>query len=161
MSSANVRRFRPGLGASGGGFELVDDFLARAGFDGLRFGVAQIQRGAEQFHGFAETRRRLGLHQRAQFGGDFVHGLARPGSWPCASSEPSVLMATGNGRDDAVDGGLFEQQRLAAAGRFHLAVGDLGDLEFGGDGLGNAFEFARRSSALRKSRKESKAMGGT
>ena len=35
------------------------------------------------------------------------------------------------------------RERLAAAGRFHFAVGDLGDFEFGGDGLGNAFEFAR------------------
>ena len=57
--------------------------------------------------------------------------------------EPIVLMATRKRRDDAVDGGLFEQQRLAAAGRFHFAVGDLGDFQFGGDGLGNAFQFAR------------------
>jgi hypothetical protein len=57
--------------------------------------------------------------------------------------EPSVLMATGKRRDDAVDGGLLEEQRLAAAGLFHFAVGDLGDLQFGGDGLGDAFEFAR------------------
>ena len=45
-------------------------------------------------------------------------------------------------RNFAVDGGFLEQQRLAAVGRFHFAVGDLGDFEFGGDGLGNAFEFA-------------------
>ena len=57
--------------------------------------------------------------------------------------EPSVLMATGNGETLAVDGGLFDQQRLAAAGRFHFAVGQLGDFQFRGDGLGNAFEFAR------------------
>ena len=56
--------------------------------------------------------------------------------------EPSVLMASGKRRDRAVDGGFLEQQRLAAAGRFHFAVGDLGDFQFGGDGLGNAFEFA-------------------
>jgi hypothetical protein len=63
-----------------------------------------------------------------------------------------------NSRAGAVDGGFFKQQRLAAAGRFHFAVGDLGDFEFGGNGLGNAFEFAARSSALTKSRKESKAI---
>ena len=56
--------------------------------------------------------------------------------------EPSVLMASGKRRDRAVDGGLLEQQRLAAAGRFHFAVGELGDFQFGGDGLGNALEFA-------------------
>jgi len=37
---------------------------------------------------------------------------------------------------------LLEQQRLAAAGQFHFAVGDLGDLEFGRNRLGNAFQFA-------------------
>ena len=45
-------------------------------------------------------------------------------------------------RDDAVHGGLLEQQRLAAARRFHFAVGEFGDLQFGGYGLRNALEFA-------------------
>src|SRR5438093_11441842 len=38
-------------------------------------GTAQIQRSAEQFDRFAETHRRLGFHQRAEFGSDFVHGI--------------------------------------------------------------------------------------
>ncbi len=56
--------------------------------------------------------------------------------------EPIVLIATGKGDDRAVDGGLLDEQRLAAAGRFHFAVGQFGDFQFGGDGLGDAFEFA-------------------
>ena len=56
-------------------------------------------------------------------------------------------MARGKGETTAVDGGLFEEQRLAAAGRFHLAIGDFGDFQFGGDGLGDALQFARRVRA--------------
>ena len=104
--------------------------------------MAQIQRLAEQFDGFLETRRRLGLHQRAEFVRDFVHGI-RAHAHGHALVRAERVDGHGKRRDDAVDGGLFEQQRLAAAGRFHFAVGDLGDFEFGGDGLGNAFEFAR------------------
>ena len=66
--------------------------------------------------------------------------------------EPIVLMASGKRGDDAVDGGLFKEQRLAAAGRFHFAVGDFGDFELGGDGLGNAFEFAGAVELRRQNR---------
>ena len=59
-------------------------------------------------------------------------------------------MASGNGDTVAVDGRLLEQQRLAAAGRFHLAVGDFGDFEFGGDRLGDALEFAGAVERLDK-----------
>ncbi len=104
--------------------------------------MAQIQRLTEQFDRFAETRGRLGLHQRAEFVRHFVHGI-RAHAHGHALVRAERVDGHGKRRDDAVDGGLFEQQRLAAAGRFHFAVGDLGDLEFGGDGLGNAFEFAR------------------
>jgi hypothetical protein len=48
---------------------------------------------------------------------------------------------------------------LAVANRFHFTIYELCDFEFGGDGLRNAFEFTRRSSALTKSRKESMAIG--
>ena len=44
----------------------------------------------------------------------------------------------------AGDGGGFDEQRLATAGGFHLAVGQLGNFQFGGDGLGDALEFAGR-----------------
>ena len=77
----------------------------------------------------------------AEFGGDFVHGIR-------AQAHGHALVRTHRvdgerkRRDRAVDGGFLEQQRLAAAGRFHFAVGEFGDFEFGGDGLGNAFEFA-------------------
>ena len=104
--------------------------------------MAQIQREREQLDGLLETRRRLGLHQRAEFVRDFIHGL-RAHAHGHALMRAERVDGHGKRRDDAVDGVLLEQQRLAAAGQFHFAVGDLGDLEFGGDGLGNAFEFAR------------------
>ena len=116
--------------------------LARAALHRLRFRVAQIQREREQLDGFLETGRRLGLHQRAEFVRDFVHGF-RAHAHGHALVRAERVDGHGKRRDDAVDGGLLEQQRLAAAGRFHFAVGDLGDFQFGGDGLGNAFEFAR------------------
>ncbi|MEI9863050.1 MAG: hypothetical protein WDN00_00525 [Limisphaerales bacterium] len=50
--------------------------------------------------------------------------------------EPSVLMATGNGETTPLTVGCPNRQRLAAAGQFHLTIGDLGDLEFVGDRLG-------------------------
>jgi hypothetical protein len=53
----------------------MHDFLARAILDDFRFGMAQVECLAEQFDGFAKTRRRLRFHERAEFGGDFVHGI--------------------------------------------------------------------------------------
>ena len=72
--------------------------------------------------------------------------------------EPSVLMASGKRGDLAVDRWLLDQQRLAAAGLLHFAVGDLGDLQLGGHRLGDALEFAGAVELPEKSRKESKAM---
>ena len=37
---------------------------------------------------------------------------------------------------------MLEQQRFAAAGRFHLAIGPFGDQQFGIDRDGDAFQFA-------------------
>ena len=119
----------------------MNDFLARTVFHELRLGVAQIERLAEQFDGFAKTRRRLGFHQRAEFGGGFVHGI-RAQAHGHALVRAHRVDGERKRRNGAVDGRLLEQQRLAAAGRFHFAVSDLGDFEFGGDGLGNAFQFA-------------------
>ena len=123
-------------------FEKMDDIFARTAFHGFRFRMAQIQREREQLDGFLETRRRFGLHQRAKLVRDFIHGF-RAHAHGHALVRAERVDGHGKRRDDAIDGGLLEQQRLAAAGQFHFAVGNLGDLEFGGDGLGNAFEFAR------------------
>ena len=120
----------------------MNHILARTTFHRLRFRVAQIQREREQLDGFLETRRRLGLHQRAKFVRDFLDGF-RAHAQGHAFVRPKRVDGHGKRRDAAVDGGFFEQQRLAATGRFHFAVGDLGDFELGGDRLGNAFEFAR------------------
>ncbi len=54
-------------------------------------------------------------------------------------SEPSSSATSST--DDTVDGGFFEEQRFAAAGRFHLPVGEFSDFEFGGDGQGDAGQF--------------------
>ena len=77
-----------------------------------------------------------------EFVRDFLHGI-RVHAHGHALVRAERIDGDGKRRNDAVDGRLLEQQRLAAAGQFHFAVGDLGDFEFGGDGLGNAFEFAR------------------
>lgn len=44
-------------------------------------------------------------------------------------------MARGNGRKLPVDRWLFQQERLAAAGLLHFAVGQFSDLQLGGCGL--------------------------
>ncbi len=48
----------------------------------------------------------------------------------------------GEGGDDAVHGGLLDQQRFPAAGLLHLAIGQFGDLQFRGDRRGDADQFA-------------------
>ena len=52
--------------------------------------------------------------------------------------------------DLAIDGRFFEEQRLAAAGVFHFAVGEFGDFEFGGDGLRDALSSPDCSSVIEK-----------
>ena len=126
----------------------MDHLLARAGLDQLRFRVAQIERRAEQLDRLAERGRRLGFHQRAEFGGDFSTESA-PSAGPCVSRAERV---DGDGKrsDDPVDRGLLDEQRLAAAGRFHLAVGEFGDLELGRDRLRDAPEFPSLVKSLDK-----------
>ena len=85
----------------------MNDFLARAILHDLRFGVAQIEGGAEQLDRSREASGRLGFHQRAEFRGDFVHGFA-PMLMAMRLQEPSVLIATGKGDDLAIDGRLLE-----------------------------------------------------
>ena len=103
--------------------------------------MAQVHRLAEQLYRLAQRRGRLGFHERAKFGGGGIHG-------GCAERHRHALVGAervdrdGKRRDDAVDGGLLDEQRFAAAGFLHLAVGELGDFQFGGDGLGDAEEFA-------------------
>jgi len=79
---------------------------------------------------------------RTEFVRDFVHGI-RAHAHGHALVRAKRVDGHGKRRDDAVDGGFLKQQRLATSGQLHFTVGDLGDFEFGGDGLGNAFEFAR------------------
>src|SRR6185295_8813002 len=45
-------------------------------------------------------------------------------------------------RHDTVHRGFLDEQRLAAAGFLHFAVGQFGEFEFGGDRLRDAGEFA-------------------
>ena len=129
----------------------MNNFLARAVLHQFRFGVAQVERLAEQLDGFAKTGRRFGFHQRAEFGGDFIHGI-RAQAHGHALVRAHGVDGERKRRNHAVDGRLLEQQRLAAAGRFHFAVGDFGDFEFGGDGLRNALEFAGAVELRRQNR---------
>ncbi len=52
-------------------------------------------------------------------------------------------MASGNFDGFPSIGGIFEEQRLPAAGRFHLAIRPFRDQQIGLDRDGNAFQFAR------------------
>jgi len=119
----------------------VDDLLARAVLDEFGFGVAQFERGAEQFQGVAETGGWLGLHERGQFGCNVVDG---PGAHAQSKAVPGAQGVDGDGKWTglAVDGRVFDEQGLAAARRFHLAIGQLGDFEFGGEGRGNPSQLA-------------------
>ena len=115
----------------------MDDLLARAVFDEFRLGVAEVEGRAEELDGFLEAGWRSGLDQRAQFGGDVVHGR---GAHADRDAFPGAHHVYGNreGRNLSIDRWLFDQQRLAAPGRFHLAIGQFGDFEFAGNGLCNA-----------------------
>ena len=127
----------------------MNDFLARAVLHEFRFRVAQIERGAQQLHGFAK-----------QVGG--LAFISEPSSAATSSTEfapmlmamrfqePIVLMATGNGTHLAVDGGLLDQQRLAAAGRLHFAVGEFGDFEFRGHRIPDTPQLTRAFQGLDK-----------
>ena len=68
--------------------------------------------------------------------------------------EPIVLIATGNGDDYAVHGWFLDEQRLAAAGRFHFAIGEFGDFQFRGDRLGDTNQFTGAIKGSTKSEKE-------
>ena len=127
----------------------MDHFLARAVLHEPGFHVAQIQRSAEQFDRFAETHRRLGFHQRAEFSGDFVHGI---GAQAHGHAFPGThrVDCQWKWRDLSVDSRFLDQQRLAAGGRFHLAVGEFADLEFGSDGNGDGNEFTGAIQLLHK-----------
>jgi hypothetical protein len=96
--------------------------------------VTQIERQGEQFHRLLQRSRRLGFHERTEFGGGFVHGI-RAHAHGHALVRTQRVDGHRKRRRLAVDGGLLDEQRLAAGGRFHFAVCQLGDFEFRGDGL--------------------------
>ncbi len=134
-------RARPGFGAGGRGVEFMDDVLAGAGLDGFGFGMAEVERGAEEFDGFAEAGGGSGLDERAQFRGGFVQRIEAEAPGHAAVGAEGID-GQGEWGDLAVDGRLLEEEGLAAAGFFHFPVGEFGDFQFGGDGVGNPAEFA-------------------
>ncbi|MDB6018182.1 MAG: hypothetical protein JWR19_2671 [Pedosphaera sp.] len=139
QGGVNIRCGWPWVGAGGRGIELVDDILAGAGLDGFGFGVAEVEGSAEEFEGLAKAGGRFGFHEGAKFGGELVHGGdAETGGHALVGTKG--INSEREGGDLAVDGRLLEQEGLTAAGFFHLAVGDFGDLELGGDGLGETGE---------------------
>ena len=110
--------------------------------DMARPGVEQIDSLFEQAETLPEIRRRLGLEEELHLVREVVHrrDAQREGHAPMGTHRVDRQRKT---RRRAVDGGLLEHEGLAAAGRLHLPVGPLGDFEFGGDGNGNAAQFAR------------------
>ena len=122
-------------------FEAMNHFLAGPVLHELGPGVAEIEREAEEFDGFFETGRRFRLHQRAEFGGGFVHGV-------CAEAHRHAFVRThrvdrdGKRRHDSIHRRLLDEQRFATAGLLHFAIGEFGDLQLGGQRLGDSLEFA-------------------
>jgi hypothetical protein len=120
----------------------VDDFLARAVLHELRFGVAEVEGEAEQFHRLTHRGGWLGFHERAEFLRDVIDRL-RARAHGHAPVRAERVDGDGEGRHDAIHGRFLDEECLAAAGFFHFTVGDLGDFQFGRDGLGNARQLAR------------------
>jgi hypothetical protein len=111
--------------------------------------MTQVEGGSQELQGLTEAYRRFGFEQRTELGGRFVHRVPakRPGH--------ALVRAKGiNGERKrgglAVYGGLLEKKRLAATRFFHFPIGQLGNLKFRGDWLGNAAEFPRAFQSLEK-----------
>ncbi len=120
----------------------MDYLFARAIFHDLWLHVPQVQCGAEELNCFTKAHWRFRFQQRAEFRGDLVHGIrAQAQGHPFPRTHR--IDGKREGRGLAVDGGFLNEQRLAAAGRFHLAVGEFGDFEFGGERLRDAGQFTR------------------
>ncbi len=114
----------------------MNHIFARAALHGLRLRVTEVDGEREEFHRLAHGGRRLGLHQRAKFVRHFIHGFGAHAHGH-AFVGAKCVDRDGEGRDEAIDSGLLEQQRFAAAGLFHFAVGDFGDFQLGGNRLGD------------------------
>ena len=119
--------------------KAMHDFLARPVLHEFRFRVAQIHGLTEQFHRLAQRSWRFGFHERAKFGGDFVHAV-RAEAQGHAFVRTHRVDRDGKRRYDTIHRGFLDEQRLPTAGRFHFAVGEFGDFEFGGNGRRNFFQ---------------------
>ena len=85
--------------------------------------------------------RRFCFEKQGHFLDEFVDGLEPERCCHAAVRAHHVDGEWEAGRV-AVDGRVFKEKGFAAVWRFHLTVGPLGNFEFGGDGAGDAFEFA-------------------
>jgi hypothetical protein len=96
---------------------------------------------SSRLHGLPDRRRGLGLHEESELLGGLVDRVA---SHAQGHPPPGTERVDGDGEwgDAALDGGLLEQERLAAPGLLHLQIGDRGDLKLGGDGFGNPPQLA-------------------
>ena len=77
--------------------------------------------------------------------------LSAPSAMATRMTEP-IIDGNGVRRNPAVDGGLLDEQRLAATRLFHLAIGQLGDLQLGGQRLGDTGQLARLLEGVQKFR---------
>ncbi len=126
------------------GLGLVDDFLAGAGADLGRLGVEEeVEAGADQVPALGERLGRLGLEQEGDLVDDVLEVLDAEGEvHPALGAE--AVDEDGELRDGAVgEERLLDQERLAAARRFHLPVGEGGDLQVHLGGRGDAGQLAR------------------
>jgi len=137
----------------------MNDLLARPGGDLSWTRVAEFQRLAEELERIADPDRRFGLHQCAELGCRCVHGF-RPDGHRHAFPGTHRVDRHWKRRHHAVDRRLFKKERLAAARRFHFAVGDFGDFKFGGDRDFDPLEFARFFECDDEFRKRRVSHGG-
>ena len=97
----------------------------------------------EQAPAFAQIGRRFRLQDELNLLREVVDAVEPAAPAPCARVEPIVLIATGNFDGLPSISGLLEEQRLAAAGRFHLAIRPFRNEQIGIDRNGDALQLAR------------------
>jgi len=127
----------------------MNHFLADAVLHVAGTGMDQVDAVAQELHRVAEGARRLRLHEEFQLGGEFIDG-PKPEGHRHAAARAQSIDRDGEGRGSAVDRGILEKQSLATAGRLHLTIGQLRDLELGGDRGADALQLSGRLKGLQE-----------
>ena len=111
--------------------------------------MAQAKRLAKQGHGVAQPGGWLGLDERTQLLRDGADALG-PQRHGHSLDRAHRVDGHRHRGDLAVNGRLFDEERLAAARLFHFAVGQLGDFQLGGDRFADTDQLARLLEGVQK-----------